>query len=277
MREPERAPVARHALGSVARVLVAALLPCVPAAARAQTASLTGTVNVFGDSLQRLAGVELSLEPSGRTTRSDASGAFAFHGVAPAEYRLRARHVGFDSVSMRVVVAGETAVHVALRRPSAQTLGTVTIAGRRVTYPARFADAYLRASRAHGTFWTREMIDSLFPLDVHSLLMRVPGARENGRTVYFARCAPQDGHVHVWVDGVRKTNYSVSGGGPSGISVRGGGSGGAPVGNVGPVEALRDVIPSSIQIMEVYSGVARIPGEFLDDACAVIVIWTKSY
>jgi len=27
--------------------------------------------------------------------------------------------------------------------------------------------------------------------------------------------------------------------------------------------------------MEVYSGVARIPGEYLDDACAVILIWRK--
>jgi len=29
--------------------------------------------------------------------------------------------------------------------------------------------------------------------------------------------------------------------------------------------------------MEVYSGITQIPTEFLDDACAVIVIWTKAY
>jgi hypothetical protein len=29
--------------------------------------------------------------------------------------------------------------------------------------------------------------------------------------------------------------------------------------------------------MEVYTGIARIPGEYLEDACAVIAIWTKAY
>ena len=42
-------------------------------------------------------------------------------------------------------------------------------------------------------------------------------------------------------------------------------------------ETLRLVSTSQVQAIEVYSGVARIPGEFLDDACAVIAIWTKSY
>ena len=40
---------------------------------------------------------------------------------------------------------------------------------------------------------------------------------------------------------------------------------------------LRGVHPLSVEAMEVYTGVAQIPAEFLEDACAVIVIWTRSY
>jgi len=258
--------------------IVAALTASsVPALAPAQSATLTGVVHTFGDSLQRLSSVDLALTPSGRTMRSDAAGAFTFRALAPGEYRLTARRVGYDSLSMRVVTTGDrvTTVNVALRKPAAQALGTVTIEGRRVTYPARFAEPYQRLSQQKGYFWTREMIDSLFPADVHSLLMRVPGAHDNGRTITFARCQPQDGHVQVWVDGVRRTHWSAA---SIGAFVPGDRSGGAPQpGNVDAVEAVRDIIPSSIQLMEVYSGVARIPGEFLDDACAVILIWTKSY
>lgn len=43
------------------------------------------------------------------------------------------------------------------------------------------------------------------------------------------------------------------------------------------INILRTVHPSSIQIMEVYSGLSQIPAEFLEDACAVIVICTKRY
>ena len=40
-------------------------------------------------------------------------------------------------------------------------------------------------------------------------------------------------------------------------------------------EALDYVRPSDIEMIEVYRGVGQIPGEFLEDACAAIVIWTR--
>jgi hypothetical protein len=45
----------------------------------------------------------------------------------------------------------------------------------------------------------------------------------------------------------------------------------------GVYDVLRTVKPQSIQIMEVYPSVSTIPADFLSDACAVIVIWTKRY
>jgi hypothetical protein len=67
------------------------------------------------------------------------------------------------------------------------------------------------------------------------------------------RCTPSP-NVQVYVDGVRMTR----------------GLGDAD-------RVLREVLPSSVEAMEVYTGVARIPGEFSNDACAVIAIWTRSY
>jgi len=43
----------------------------------------------------------------------------------------------------------------------------------------------------------------------------------------------------------------------------------------GIYDALRSVKPQSIQIMEIYPGVATIPAEYLANACAVVLIWTK--
>ena len=45
----------------------------------------------------------------------------------------------------------------------------------------------------------------------------------------------------------------------------------------GVTQLLQSIPVSTVQLMEVYNGVARIPGEFVNDACAVVVIWTKSY
>jgi hypothetical protein len=42
-------------------------------------------------------------------------------------------------------------------------------------------------------------------------------------------------------------------------------------------EALHLVVPRDIEAIEVYTSVARLPAEFLEDACAVIATWTKSY
>jgi len=35
------------------------------------------------------------------------------------------------------------------------------------------------------------------------------------------------------------------------------------------------VLPSQIEMIEVYREPAEMPAEFLDDSCAVIAIWTR--
>ncbi|MBL0170523.1 MAG: carboxypeptidase regulatory-like domain-containing protein [Gemmatimonadaceae bacterium] len=210
--------------------------------------------------MRRLRDVDVVLDPTTRQTRSDSLGAFRFVGVAAGEYRVRVRRIGFEAVVMKILAISDhdVAVNVAMQ-PSAQALATMTIAGKRIDYPVRLTEAYTRMRRSTGYFVTREQIDSLFPRDVSSLLMRIPGVRVIGMGDFeFARCDTER-NVHVWVDGTRWTKYFSR----------------DTLINVNATKAVRDIPVSSIQLMEVYSGVARIPGEYLDDACAVILIWRK--
>jgi hypothetical protein len=158
---------------------------------------------------------------------------------------------------------------------SPQALTEVTISGKRVMVEARFADAYQRLGRANGDFFTREGMDSLHAVDMKSLLQMIPGVLVNDRGITFLRCEgnvfaqnpaynPFDGtqrpraasaqaaKVQVYVDGVRVTTTGDD-----------------------AFAALRDIRPSSLQLVEVYRGLSRIPGEYLDDACAVILLWTR--
>ena len=226
-------------------------------AAPAQTATIVGTVHVSGDSVRRLRAVDVLLDPTDRRTRTDSLGEFRFVGVDPGEYRVRVRRIGFEAVVTKVVVVAnrEVAVSVAMVS-SAQAIATMTIAGKRIDYPVRLTEAYARMRRSTGYFFTREQIDSQFPLDVNALLMRTPGVRVTGNGEFeFARCNTGK-NIHVWVDGTRWTKYNV-------------------FDTVNAPSAVKYIPTSSIQLMEVYGGVTRIPVEYLDDACAVILIWRK--
>jgi hypothetical protein len=204
--------------------------------------------------------VEVTLDRPDRTTRTDSLGRFSFGAVLPGEHFLRARRLGFETIVEKLVVRDGQQLTVRLpMRTSAQPMATMLVAGKRVEYPARLAEPYARLSRATGHFFTREQIDSLFPLDLQSLLMRVPGVRvKDSRSLEFVRCRVE-GHIQVWVDGTRLTSYSTG---------RGDFDRDAS-------DVLRDIPPSNVQLMEIYVGPSRIPGEFLDDACAVIAIWRK--
>ena len=263
------------------KVLLGALLLVGAVRADGQRATVAGHVHVVGDSTRAVADVEVALVPTLRAVRTDSAGAFRFVDVAPGSYTLRARRVGFDvaTLDMTLGAGGAPDVRIAMRA-GAQVLAEVTVSGHRLLFPARYAEAYERVAKGRGMYFTTEQIDSLKPYDVKSLLQRVPGVLVNDRGLTFQRCqagmvsnlgsgfagggvgsgaAPNPAHVQVYLDGVRMTQYS------NGSAVRDANA------------ALVDLLPSRVQLVEVYSGTSRIPGEYLDDACAVILIWTKSY
>ena len=169
----------------------------------------------------------------------------------------RARRLGFESVvEQRTISDGQPRQIRRALRSSAPPMATLRVAGKRVDDPARVAEPYTRLARATGHCFTREQIDRLFPLDVASLLMRVPGVRvKDRRSLEFVRCRVE-GHIQVWVEGTRRTSYS-SGRGACDRDAS---------------DVLRDIPPSRVPVMEMYLGRSRIRGEFLADACAVIAV-----
>jgi hypothetical protein len=185
--------------------------------------------------------------------------------LPPGQYVIHARrfgyHEAFDTIQVR---DGETPERELLLRRVTQELREVVISGRSLTFPRFFEAAYKRAAGGRGSFFTREDIEQLNANDYQTLLNRIPGVSANQRGVTFQRCQvgleivsrPESKpKVQVWIDGHRSTLDADDFNGIYAI--------------------LRIVNPQRIQIMEIYSGVSNIPADFLADACAVILIWTK--
>lgn len=248
----------------------------------AQGAALSARLVARGDSTTALRDVEVTLEPGGHLARSDSTGRIRINGITAGEHVVRARRLGFEPLSQRVMFGADGTVELTLAlRSSAEELATITVLGKDVTYPARLAEPYKRLARGTGRYFTREQIDSMMPRDVQSLLMHVPGVHVTERSVEFARCRElsNDQKVQVWVDGNMWTRYNLSRGGPAMGDERAtaphkGEEAGYQL-NVDAMSVLKDIQVSSIQLMEIYAGAAKIPGEYVNDACAVIVIWRK--
>lgn len=263
----------RSVVPALVMLIVAALLPQM---LRAQAGAVVGAVHAQGPDSTGLRDVVVTLTPSDREARTDSSGVFRFATLPAGDYLMSARRLGYDVVfrTFHVAADRETAVRVAMI-PLVQRMATITVSGHRVTYPARLEEPYKRAARGVGHFITREQIDSLGPVDLTAVLMRVPGVRAKWNVVEFARCTElgrNNQKVQVWVDGQRWTNYTldhqVSDPDPEArkqeITL-----------NVTASDVVRDIAPSSVQLIEIFSGPSTIPVDYLNDACAVILIWRK--
>ena len=231
-------------------------------------AEVWGHVFLAGDTVS-LPGVSVEPVDQSVSTMTTRTGFYRLAALSPGRHVLRVRRVGYQSVTLAVELEENGTLQRDIRLERLPTtLTEVRIGGRTRNVPPRFEDVYRRMTTANGTFFTREDIERLNPPDIQSLLMQVPTTRVNARGIYFARCnegfalalSPQAGKVQIWIDGLRMTGR---------------------VGKSVDTNEVRDVLrlvnPTQIQAIEVYSGVSRIPGQFLEDACAVIAIWTRAY
>jgi len=111
---------------------------------------------------------------------------------------------------------------------------------------------------------------------VQSLMNLVPTVYVNDRGITFQRC-------NAGFQGLSISPFNRAAGGGAGpeaqkvVQVYIDGTRVTMDKNASVLDAIGLVHPRDIQAVEVYTGVARIPAEFLNDACAVIAIWTKSY
>lgn len=183
--------------------------------------------------------------------------AYVAYSVASGRHALRVRRIGFTPDERPVEVTADQTRHLVRLHPLATLLPEMIVAGRRVLVDPRFEGVVVRAMSNWGTLITRQDLRSAY--DIQSVLETVPGIRFRADGISFARCQdalPGTGtppKVQVYVDGVRVTTFKET----------------------NAIDALQFVSPSAIEVVEVYRGVSRIPVEFLNDACAVIAIWTR--
>ena len=278
---PKRASSShRHSLMLFAALLAAplvstgALRSTLNAQAPRVGAEVVGRVLQVGDTIG-LPGALVEVVGQGIRSTANREGRYRLVGLLPGPQVFQVRLMGYLKKTLQVDLQEGRLdqLDISLDRfPNALT--EVRIEGQLRRVPPRYEDVYRRMKVANGKFFTREDIDRFNPLDVQSLLMQAPTVRVNRNGITFARCngATATGGfglggspgVQIWIDGFRTTGRLKFFGEDEVIAAE-------------QREVLRQVIPSQIQAIEIYSGVARIPGEFLDNACAVIAIWTKSY
>jgi hypothetical protein len=238
------------------------------------TATLLALAPVTGqsqnrDSLATLEGRVLDATDSGavsyaevrltgrRALRSDGHGRFKFVDVPPGEAELFVRSLGY--APLRIVDTLRSAATVArdiylIRVP--RMLTQMVVKGRSMRVPSGFETIYQRGGNGLGTFLTREQIDSMNPRDVAALLASVPFVHIDPWTD-FTLSTHRCGNVGVWLNGMPASDT-------------------AWIRNI-----LTDMAPSSIQAIEVYDGLTRVPPQFARTpkqhrpACAVIAIWTR--
>lgn len=220
----------------------------------------------------------VTLDSSRVQVATDSVGAFTLGTVAVGRHTLTARRLGFAMASVAAsVTAGETTAVVFRLEAAPQMLPEVEVRGRKVIDLPRFTAAVERASRNNGAAFTADDIAKENPFDTKSLLERLPGVHVSDRSIMFSRCQ----------DSGMLPNPNASGGGRGGISSFSPARGPAPrvqvyvdgkrlTYNDDANTILTSINPRSIAVMEVYTGVARIPVEYLVDACAVVAIWTKA-
>ncbi len=258
---------------------IAMLLAPIQSSAQAPSASIvfSGRVTQAGDTTVAVGGAEIEIVGTALRQSANGEGRFRFADMLPGTYELRVRRLGYEPATLRIVLQDGRSYEQRVelqRHPHALT--EVQINGQMLKVPARFEDVYARAAHEHGTFFTREDIDKLNPNDVQSLMNLVPTVYVNDRGITFQRC-------NAGFQGLSISPFNRAAGGGAGpeaqkvVQVYIDGTRVTMDKNASVLDAIGLVHPRDIQAVEVYTGVARIPAEFLNDACAVIAIWTKSY
>jgi hypothetical protein len=215
---------------------------------------------------------------------TDARGEFRFAHIVPGRYEIRVRRLGMEQLVKFVTIGpGEATMHDWPMPLLPQMLSEVRVKGQMVHVSPEFQEPYRRAAWGFGDFVLKAEVERRNPIDTRSLLDGIPGVHTNMRGITFERCGSEVAAVNQ--TGISTTNDIVDNGAlatgltsdlisPLGVQVYIDGHRATNL--MTTVEdALNSVHPKDIEIMEIYRGVARIPVEFLRDACAVIAIWTK--
>lgn len=213
-------------------------------------------IGVVQDSLgAALSGAQVSVEGSTARAVTDASGAFRLTRVQAGTAQIHIRRLGYrpESRELRVQAGTETRLDVQLASLPMR-LPTVEVRRRVEAYDSRLAGFNARKERQVGHFVTREQLDRMSSARFVDALRQVPGVRlrpirGGGTTIALrgSRCPPL-----VFIDG-----FPADAG----------------------VMDLDMLDLASVEGIEIYSGVATVPPEFMGargtHACGVVAVWSR--
>lgn len=217
--------------------------------------SIVGTVR---DSLGgALSGAQVSVQGTNIRAVTDDDGTFRLARLRAGDLTLSIRRLGYrpESPSVRVNPEAETRLDVRLGA-LAMRLPTVEVRRRAEVYDSRLAGFVSRQEKHVGHFVTREQLDRMRSARFIDALRQIPGVqmrplRGGGMTVALrgSRCPPL-----VFIDGFPADAGTLD---------------------------LDMLDLASVEGIEVYSGLATVPPEFMGargtHACGVIAVWSRPF
>lgn len=232
-----------------------------PLAAQAQSGVFLGRVT---DSLGTpVPNAVVALLGTGLQMLADSNGRFRFPVVPVGSHAVVARAIGWKPqlFMIRMEEGQEQTFQIGLERapqflPDLIAKGTVVEKPPEYAFTSRYDGFFHRRRVRAGTFRIRHQ-SPWFESASHTadLLQGIPSVRVSSSggitTVAFLGCrGGASTKVAVWIDGSRVMTDDHN-------------------------SALDYVSPADIEMIEVYRRGGQIPAEFLSDACAAIVIWTR--
>lgn len=245
---------------SIARFafVIAACAVAVPQRVSAQDPLPAGVLSIsVRDSLGRsIAGAELTVDGTPVRGVTDERGELRFNAVRGGPATLHIRRLGFRPTSLDVMVDQRVPVTtVVTLSPIAQRLAPIIVKGSNA-YTGRMAGFYQRRDLGIGHFVSREKLEQENPGQLTDVFRRLPGVQiTSTRFIRNAiRFRGNSGSCWplVWLDGAPLPTAEFD---------------------------LDFLAPSSIEGIEVYSGISQVPPQFMGargmGSCGVIVVWSR--
>lgn len=197
---------------------------------------------------------------------TDESGQFSFLVSGSGPVRLRAERIGYQRTTTPPLhFDGYTMYRVEIRLDvDAVLLAPLEVVTRsRSGVSPTLAGFDLRRRTGLGWYITREEIERRNPNRVTDILATVPGISLHRQVVYMSRAV--NCPAQIFIDGFhinRPIRPMPGGPGPTSTEMF-------------PIDEM--VNPASVEGIEVYKGLSRVPAEFLtpEAACGVVAIWTR--
>jgi hypothetical protein len=259
----------------------ASLLSLAPALLAAQADTLHGRISgrVIDPVGTPIREAEVLWQGDRRSVLTRADGSFSLEVPARGEVVILVRRPGYSAQALRFDLRRTASWQGDIMlAPGSFKLPEIEVIAVNAK-PARYANThkydefFQRQKLGLGTFISREQIEKMNAFHTIEVLRGIPGIYTNvgnpgdptTADIRFTRCK---GKVTVWVDGQMLIGGGFDSGlGASGIPRRGQ--------SVELAAQLERIAASGIEMVEIYQGVAQIPGVYHWDGCAVIAIWTR--